>query len=138
MANAGDSRAVLGTVARERLPEGSVEAKASMVIASIRLHLFDVVITFWVFVVVFARGCKVLRDAFLLRFLTFGTLPHSLQVPVPLSDDHNPDKPGELERIESCGGFVSPPPEEGLSARVWLDREMTRIGLVRSDWNQTY
>lgn len=48
-----------------------------------------------------------------------------------LSNDHNPDRPGELERIESCGGFVSPPPEEGLSARVWLDREMTRIGLVR-------
>lgn len=52
------------------------------------------------------------------------------QVAVGLSDDHNPDTPGELERIESCGGFVSPPPEEGLSARVWLDKEMTRIGLV--------
>ncbi|CAN0178506.1 unnamed protein product [Ectocarpus sp. 6 AP-2014] len=51
-------------------------------------------------------------------------------VPVALSDDHNPDRPGERERIESCGGFVSPPPEEGLSARVWLDREMTRIGLA--------
>lgn len=52
------------------------------------------------------------------------------QVPVALSDDHNPDRPGELERIEACGGFVSPPPEEGLSARVWLDQELTRIGLV--------
>ncbi|CBJ31810.1 conserved unknown protein [Ectocarpus siliculosus] len=53
-------------------------------------------------------------------------------VPVALSDDHNPDKPEELERIESCGGFVSPPPEEGLSARVWLDQELTRIGLAMS------
>lgn len=53
-----------------------------------------------------------------------------LQVSIALSDDHNPDRPGELERIESCGGFVSPPPEEGLSARVWLDEELTRIGLV--------
>lgn len=26
---------------------------------------------------------------------------------------------------------MSPPPEQGLSARVWLDQEMTRIGLVR-------
>lgn len=53
-----------------------------------------------------------------------------------LSNDHNPDRPGELERIESSGGFVSPPPEEGLSARVWLDQEMTRIGLVRlAKWN---
>ncbi|CAM9125846.1 unnamed protein product, partial [Hapterophycus canaliculatus] len=49
-----------------------------------------------------------------------------------LSDDHNPDRPGELERIESCGGFVSPPPEAGLSARVWLDKELTRIGLAMS------
>lgn len=47
-----------------------------------------------------------------------------------LSEDHNPDRPGELERIERSGGFVSPPPEQGLSARVWLDQEMTRIGLV--------
>eukprot|EP00903_Cladosiphon_okamuranus_P013274 g12376.t1 len=51
-------------------------------------------------------------------------------VPIALSDDHNPDRPGELERIKSCGGFVSPPPEEGLSARVWLDQELTRIGLA--------
>lgn len=58
------------------------------------------------------------------------------QVPVALSDDHNPDKPEELERIESCGGFVSPPPEEGLSARVWLDQELTRIGLVNITRNK--
>lgn len=39
VANAGDSRAVLGTESRERLLEGTVEARASMVIASISLHL---------------------------------------------------------------------------------------------------
>lgn len=62
--------------------------------------------------------------------VTLVFFPPFWQVPVALSDDHNPDKPEELERIESCGGFVSPPPEEGLSARVWLDQELTRIGLV--------
>ena len=49
---------------------------------------------------------------------------------IDLSIDQNPDSPGEQERIESCGGFVSPPPEEGLSARVWLDPEFTHIGLA--------
>uniref|UniRef100_A0A7R9ZIN9 PPM-type phosphatase domain-containing protein n=1 Tax=Craspedostauros australis TaxID=1486917 RepID=A0A7R9ZIN9_9STRA len=28
------------------------------------------------------------------------------------------------------GGFVSPPPEPGLSARVWLDSTCTQIGLA--------
>ena len=49
---------------------------------------------------------------------------------LPLSIDHNPDTPGERERIESLGGFVSDPPGEGLSARVWLDPNMTRVGLA--------
>ncbi|CAM9872823.1 unnamed protein product [Pylaiella littoralis] len=87
VANAGDSRAVLGTEDREasgRRASGEVEQPGLA----------------------------------------------SFSVPVVLSDDHNPDRPGELERIESCGGFVSPPPEEGLSARVWLNRELTRIGLA--------
>mmetsp|Transcript_7448 Transcript_7448/g.20721 ORF Transcript_7448/g.20721 Transcript_7448/m.20721 type:complete len:169 (+) Transcript_7448:1318-1824(+) len=47
-----------------------------------------------------------------------------------LSVDQNPDSPGEQERIEGGGGFVSPPPEPGLSARVWLDPEYTQIGLA--------
>ena len=42
-----------------------------------------------------------------------------------LSVDHNPDSVGEQERIEKAGGFVSPPPEPGLSARVWLDPEVS-------------
>eukprot|EP00611_Tribonema_gayanum_P027397 TRINITY_DN6756_c0_g1_i1.p1 TRINITY_DN6756_c0_g1~~TRINITY_DN6756_c0_g1_i1.p1 ORF type:complete len:471 (+),score=133.79 TRINITY_DN6756_c0_g1_i1:2160-3572(+) len=47
-----------------------------------------------------------------------------------LSIDQNPNSPAEQQRIEAAGGFVSPPPEPGLSARVWLDREMTQIGLA--------
>jgi protein phosphatase 2C family protein 2/3 len=47
-----------------------------------------------------------------------------------LSEDQNPNSPAEQERILASGGFVSPPPEPGLSARVWLDAEMTQIGLA--------
>jgi len=56
----------------------------------------------------------------------------SALTPINLSIDQNPDSPGEQDRIERCGGFVSPPPEEGLSARVWLDPEFTQIGLAMS------
>lgn len=42
----------------------------------------------------------------------------------------NPDTPGERQRIEASGGFVSDPPGDGLSARVWLDKNMTRVGLA--------
>lgn len=55
--------------------------------------------------------------------------PNGLKA-VDLSQDQNPDTPGEKERIISSGGFVSPPPEEGLSARVWLDAHFTQIGLA--------
>lgn len=51
---------------------------------------------------------------------------------VDLTVDQNPNSPGEQERIEKMGGFVSPPPEEGLSARVWLDAGFTQIGLAMS------
>jgi len=51
-------------------------------------------------------------------------------VALDLTVDQNPDSPGEQERIEKMGGFVSPPPEEGLSARVWLDAKYTQIGLA--------
>ena len=47
-----------------------------------------------------------------------------------LTVDQNPDSPGEKERIEAAGGFVSPPPEVGLSARVWLDAGFSQIGLA--------
>jgi len=49
---------------------------------------------------------------------------------IPLSIDQNPDSPGEKERILSSGGYVSPPPEPGLSSRVWLDAANTQIGLA--------
>jgi serine/threonine protein phosphatase PrpC len=47
-----------------------------------------------------------------------------------LSVDQNPNHPVEQARIEAAGGFVSPPPEEGLSARVWLDPEFRQVGLA--------
>eukprot|EP00752_Nemacystus_decipiens_P017541 g15720.t1 len=49
---------------------------------------------------------------------------------VDLSVDQNPNSPKEQARIEAIGGFVSPPPEPGLSSRVWLDAAMTQIGLA--------
>lgn len=51
---------------------------------------------------------------------------------IDLSVDQNPDSPGEQDRIVRSGGFVSPPPEPGLSARVWLDEGCTQIGLAMS------
>jgi serine/threonine protein phosphatase PrpC len=47
-----------------------------------------------------------------------------------LTTDQNPDTPGEQERIEKTGGFVSPPPKPGFSARVWSDPAMTQVGLA--------
>lgn len=47
-----------------------------------------------------------------------------------LSKDHKPDDPIERKRIEEWGGYVMDPPEEGLSARVYLDPEFTMIGLA--------
>ncbi|CAN0393219.1 unnamed protein product [Pylaiella littoralis] len=49
---------------------------------------------------------------------------------VDLSIDQNPNAPKEQARIEAAGGFVSPPPEPGLSSRVWLDAAMTKVGLA--------
>jgi serine/threonine protein phosphatase PrpC len=51
---------------------------------------------------------------------------------IQLTEDQNPDNPAEQARIESFGGFVWPPPEPGLSARVWLDQSCTQIGLAMS------
>lgn len=47
-----------------------------------------------------------------------------------LTADQNPDVPAEMERILNAGGYVTIPPEPGLSARVWLDPHCTQIGLA--------
>jgi hypothetical protein len=47
-----------------------------------------------------------------------------------LSRDHKPDDPEEMARIVAWGGYVCPPAEVGLSARVYLDPGFTMIGLA--------
>ncbi len=51
---------------------------------------------------------------------------------VNLSHDHKPDGAQEKARILSCGGFVGDADEEGLSARVFLDPECTKVGIAVS------
>jgi protein phosphatase 2C family protein 2/3 len=55
---------------------------------------------------------------------------HTQREATNLTIDQNPDLPEEQERIERMGGYVSPPPEPGLSARVWLDAGCSQIGLA--------
>lgn len=47
-----------------------------------------------------------------------------------LTRDHKPDDPEEMARIIAWGGYVCPPAEVGLSARVYLDPNFTMIGLA--------
>lgn len=49
-----------------------------------------------------------------------------------LTVDHKPDTPEEERRILDWGGFVSVPDEIGLSSRVYLDADLTMIGLAMS------
>jgi hypothetical protein len=49
-----------------------------------------------------------------------------------VAKDHKPDDPAELERITAWGGFVKPPADVGLSARVYLDPEFKMMGLAMS------
>jgi protein phosphatase 2C family protein 2/3 len=55
----------------------------------------------------------------------------SLQA-IDLSIDHKPSVTTEKDRIISSGGFVGDPDEEGLSSRVYLNSELTRVGLAVS------
>ena len=47
-----------------------------------------------------------------------------------LSADHKPDDPKEKARIIASGGYVKPAPRADLSARVYTDAAMTRVGLA--------
>ncbi len=48
------------------------------------------------------------------------------------SKDQNANDETERERILNSGGFVTMPQEEGLPARIWLDKECSQIGLAMS------
>jgi len=61
-----------------------------------------------------------------------GTMSNGVVTAKELTRDHKPDNPKEEERIKACGGFVKPPAEAGLSARVYLDSSFTMIGLAMS------
>ena len=82
----------------------------------------------------------VLCQQFILRRSDHGRSPHSLThcshhfcfpTLTPLTPLHTqPDDPEEMARITAWGGFVCPPAEVGLSARVYLDPGFTMIGLA--------
>jgi len=49
-----------------------------------------------------------------------------------LSVDQNPNSPGEQERLEANGGYVAPPEDVGLSARVWSPDLLIGLSMARS------
>ena len=51
---------------------------------------------------------------------------------VDWSKDQNANDIMERSRVIKSGGFVTLPHEEGLPARIWLDKECTQIGLAMS------
>ncbi|CAM9501980.1 unnamed protein product [Ectocarpus sp. 6 AP-2014] len=82
-------------------------------------------------VVALVRGPRVwVANAGDSRALVAGRGKDGLVVARGLTRDQNPDSPGERERIEAMGGFVSDPEEAGASARVWLDATRTLVGLA--------
>ncbi|CAB1120998.1 unnamed protein product [Ectocarpus sp. CCAP 1310/34] len=82
-------------------------------------------------VVALVRGPRVwVANAGDSRALVAGRGEDGLVVARGLTRDQNPDSPGERERIEAMGGFVSDPEEAGASARVWLDATKTLVGLA--------
>ena len=51
---------------------------------------------------------------------------------VDLTVDQNPESPGEMDRILKAGGFVKKSNGDGLSSRVYLNKELTQVGLAMS------
>ena len=51
---------------------------------------------------------------------------------VDWSKDQNANDKTERSRVIKSGGFVTLPYEEGLPARIWLDKDCTQIGLAMS------
>jgi len=49
-----------------------------------------------------------------------------------LTWDQKPDSKGEIDRIQEMGGVVTPPEEEGLSARVWTRNGRYGLSMARS------
>lgn len=56
---------------------------------------------------------------------------HDRVVAINLTRDHKPSDDEEKSRITSSGGFVGCD-EDGASSRVWLDAELTKVGLAVS------
>ena len=52
-------------------------------------------------------------------------------VAINLSQDHKPDNPMEKDRILKAGGYIKPA-RFGQSARVYLNPELTMIGIATS------
>jgi serine/threonine protein phosphatase PrpC len=69
---------------------------------------------------------------FSLKFMIYNVIGGPKLTAKDLSRDHKPDDADEMARIKQWGGFVSPAPDPGLSARVYLDAEFTMIGLAMS------
>jgi len=66
------------------------------------------------------------------KYLNNGQQNQFIRSTIELTQDQNPELPSERRRIEKSGGYVSPSPEPGVSARVWINPTHTFLGLAMS------